>query len=304
MKTAVVIIIHRRPDLTRRLIDCLRLVKPKKIYVIADGPRNALEKTECTATRQVIEQINWPCELIKQYATTNLGLRKRVVTGLNYVFKYETQAIILEDDLIPDPSFFRFCEELLTKYRNNPNIISIAGNNFQFGKTPLKSSYYFSRYVHSWGWATWRRAWELYDDQMSDWPARKANRWLASIFSSLAMRLYWKKIFDMVYNNEVNSWAYRWTYTALKHSMLTIIPDRNLVSNIGYGEAATHTKRKNKNIAMPVLSIKFPLKHPRSIARNVVADYRTERNIYLTPIITASLIIRSILGRIYELKAH
>ena len=158
MKTPVVLIIYHRPELTKKVIEALRLVKPKKIFVIADGPKSKKDEKVCLKTRVLIKTIDWDCQIFKKYANKNMGLRKRVVSGLNWVFEKVDKAIILEDDLVIDPSFFKFCEDLLNKYKDNKEIISISGNNFQFGKVSTKSSYYFSHYVHSWGWATWRRA--------------------------------------------------------------------------------------------------------------------------------------------------
>lgn len=298
MKTPVVIIIHRRPDLTRRLVNSLRQVKPQKLYVFADGPRNPTEVRACEITRDVINEIDWKCEIIKEYSKANIGLRRRVVSGLNYVFKREEYAIILEDDLVPDPTFFRFCSELLHRYRNTNNIISIAGNNFQFGKTKIPESYYFSRYVHSWGWATWRRAWKLYDDSLSGWQSRNDFTWLKATLGDFTMALYWQLIFTMTKSGIFDSWAYRWTYTSLKNNMVTIIPSENLVSNYGYGVEATHTKSKMKTIGMEIKSIGFPLIHPRSIRVNKKADSITENTIYLTPRIALGLLVRYTLSKV------
>jgi len=295
MKTPIILIIYHRQKLVKNLIDSLRKIKPSKIYVVADGPKNKKDLKLCLATRKHINSIDWPCKIYKKYSKTNKGLRNNVVSGLNWAFKKENKAIILEDDLVIDPSFFKFCEKLLIKYAKNKRIISIAGNNFQFGKNPIKESYYFSRYVHSWGWATWKRAWKLFDDEMSDWPKLRKNNWLNKVFQSRVAGLFWKKIFDMTFNNEVDSWAYRWTYTSFLHNKLTIIPKNNLVSNVGYGKNATHTKQKGRNLDMPLRNIDFPLIHPSKVKINKVADLRTEKKVYLNPIMLLSLFLRNFL---------
>ena len=294
MNIPIVLIIYHRPDLIKNLVNALRSVKPKNIYVVADGPKAPQDKAACDSARGMIKEIDWPCQIHKIYAKKNMGLRKRVVSGLDTVFKKEKWAIILEDDLIIDPSFFRFCDQLLKKYEKNDQIISISGNNFQFGKNEIKESYYFSRYVHSWGWATWKRAWDLYDDHLTDWTKLRHNNWLNTILSSRVLALYWTMIFDMVSAGQVDSWAYRWTYSAFKNTKLTIIPDRNLVSNIGYGTKATHTTRKSRVMGMETSKMIFPLKHPRRVQRNINADQQTEMVAYLSPIIILSLLIRSI----------
>jgi len=294
MNIPVVLIIYHRPDLSRNLINYLRPVKPSNIYVVADGPKDAPDNASCETTRRVIKEIDWPCTVHKVYAKTNMGLHHRVVSGLNHVFKREKWAIILEDDLVIDPSFFRFCEQLLKKYENNDKIISISGNNFQFGKNKIKESYYFSRYVHSWGWATWKRAWDKYDDKLTDWDKLRHSNWLHSLLSSNILALYWGKIFDMVSEGQVDSWAYRWTYSSFRNNKLTIIPDRNLVSNLGYGAQATHTTRKSRVMGMETSKMIFPLKHPNKIQRNKNADHQTDVVVYLNPIIIISLLVKSI----------
>lgn len=295
MNIPVVLVIHRRPDLVTKTINQLRSIKPRIVYVIADGPKNSKEVRSCNEARYAIESIDWKCKVIRKYSNYNMGLRRRVVSGLNFVFKNENMAIILEEDLVIDPTFFKFCELNLRKYARNKKIISIAGNNFQFGKNSIKESYYFSRYVHSWGWATWRRAWQLYDDNMSKWDQLRSNNWLKSIFHNYPLELYWKLIFDMVLEKKVDSWAYRWTYTSFRHNALTIIPNKNLVSNIGYGKSATHTKHKTKSMDMKVESMTYPLVHPKKIIRNDKADATTEWTIYINPIIATSLLVRSII---------
>lgn len=292
MKTPVVLIIYHRPELVNKLIENLRFVKPKKIYVIADGPKNMEDKIACESTRAVIDTIDWPCEVKKIYSKDNLGLRRRVVSGLNEVFSIEDRAIILEDDLVPDPSFFKFCDELLEKYENDERIISISGNNFQFDKNKIKESYYFSKYVHSWGWATWKRAWHLYDDNMESWKKLRKTNWLGKILDNYIATLYWRMIFDLVNTGKIDSWAYRWTYSAMLAKGLTIIPNRNLVSNVGVGESATHTKKNERKLNMPTHKIRFPLIHPKEVRINKKCDKTTEKNVYLTTRIALGLIIR------------
>jgi hypothetical protein len=303
MKIPVVLIIYKRSNNLKKLISAVREYKPSKIYLVADGPKNKTDAKSCKKTRETTEElIDWKCKINKIYARKNMGLRNRVVSGLDKVFSDEKWAIILEDDLVIEPSFFSYCDTLLKKYEKNKRIISIAGNNFQFGKNKIKESYYFSRYVHSWGWATWRRAWQLYDNEMKDWQDLKKTNWLKNIFNNKVLELYWKKIFNMVMDKEVDSWAYRWTYTSLLNNKLTIIPKVNLVSNNGYGKNATHTKLKSRTLDLPIEEINSPLKHPKKIKRNKQADKTTERNTYLTPIMVISLLFRSALQLIGNKK--
>lgn len=297
MKTPVVIIIYHRPQMTEKVIDSLREVKPSQIFVIADGPKDKLDAGKCKAARDLINSIDWKCRIRKNYSSINLGLRKRVVTGLDWVFSKVDRAIILEDDLIIDKSFYIFCEKMLEKYKDDSKIISVSGNNFLFGKRNIKDSYFFSRHIYSWGWATWRRAWKLYDDTMSDWPRVKSKKILKDRFEGFMESAYWNKIFNLTFERKINSWAYAWTYTALVNNKLTIVPSVNLVSNIGTGRDATHTSIKSRVLNLPVKRINFPLKHPKVIKEDIKADSIIERILYITPRNVAGLIVRSLSNR-------
>lgn len=297
MKTPVVLIIYHRPQMTEKVIDSLREVKPSQIFVIADGPKDKEDAGKCKETRELIKSIDWKCKIEKNYSSTNLGLRKRVISGLNWVFSKVDRAVILEDDLVIDKSFYSFCEEMLEKYKNNEKIISISGNNFLFDRYNVKDSYFFSRHIYSWGWATWRRAWKLYDDTMSDWPKVKSKNILNDRLEGWVKMAYWKMIFDMTYERKINSWAYAWTYTALVNNKLTIVPSLNLVSNIGTGQGATHTSIKSRVLNVPIKRIDFPLKHPEVVKRDEKADSIIEQTLYVTPRNVAGLIVRSLSSR-------
>ena len=165
METPIAFFIFRRPETTRRVFEQIRKVKPLKLFVVADGGRNEEEWKKCHAARAVIEAVDWPCEVIKNYADKNFGCKIRISSGLDWVFQNTEKAIILEDDTLPHESFFRFSEELLRHYKDNPKIMHISGVNFQQKNSDFRcsDSYYFSRLPHIWGWATWKRAWKNYD---------------------------------------------------------------------------------------------------------------------------------------------
>jgi len=295
MNIPIVLIIYRRPDLVKQLVNSLRKFRPQNIYVVADGPKSGEENSLCEESRSAIDLITWPCNIHKVYAKTNMGLRNRVVSGLNYVFKREKWAIILEDDLVLGSSFLKYADSLLKKYEKDERIIAINGNNFLFNETLVKDSYYFTKYVHSWGWATWKRAWKLFDDNMTNWPEIRETDLLKKSLKSRISALYWKMIFDMVYAGNVDSWAYRWTYSALINQKLCVNPRYNLVSNVGYGKDASHTKYKSRLLNMPIRELTFPLKHPKQVVISEKLDKIIERYCYLTPIVALSLLIKSIL---------
>lgn len=296
LKSAVVLIIYKRSVNFIDIINALKNVKPSKLYIIADGPKPG-DKDECLKTRDTLEKIiNWPCVIHKNYSNINMGLKKRFNSGISWVFEKEDRAIFIEDDCIPHPTFFRFCDELLEKYKDNDNVLTISGDNFQFGKLNIKESYYFSRYPHVWGWATWKRAWSKYDPDIKDWENSSKYAWLSKVSTSKVSALNWKYIFDRMYQNKINTWDYQLTYMSLKNRGLNIIPTVNLVSNHGYDAAATHTKRKSRVMDMKVQEMKFPLSHPKTLEWNDRADKNIDRVVYLNPISVISLIIKSVMG--------
>lgn len=284
LNTPVVLIIFNRPDTTAKVFEAIRQAKPSQLLVIADGPRPEKpgEAEKCAATRAIIDRIDWDCEVLKNYSEINLGCQQRVSSGLDWVFQTVETAIILEDDCLPHPTFFRFCAELLAKYRDEPRVMAISGDNFQCGQnSETDKSYYFSHYPHCWGWATWRRAWQHYDVKMKQWPEVRQTDWLQNILPDIHAVKYWSNIFEKVYSAGLNSWAYAWTFTCWRHRGLTILPNVNLVSNIGFGAEASHTKDVNSIFAnMPVNEINFPLVHPTAIARNILADDFTEKIVF------------------------
>lgn len=283
LTTPVAFLIFNRPDTTARVFEAIRQAKPPKLLVVADGPRpdRADDVEKCKAARAIIEGVDWDCEVLTNYSDVNLGCKKRVSSGLDWVFSLVEEGIILEDDCVPDPTFFRFCEELLEYYRHDWRIMVISGNNFQFGKKRTGYSYYFSVYTHCWGWATWRRAWQYYDGEMKHWSQVRDGNWLESILVESQAVKYWTKIFQTTYDNKNDSWAYRWTFSCWIQNGLTILPNVNLVSNIGFGEDATHTSSSKSRVAnLPVKEINFPLKHPPFLLRHVEADNFTYDNNY------------------------
>jgi hypothetical protein len=214
---------------------------------------------------------------MKNYADTNLGCKTRMSSGLDWVFDTVAEAIILEHDTLPTPTFFRFCEELLEKYRDDERIMMISGCNFQFGNQRTEDSYYFSRYVHCWGWAGWRRAWQSYDVNMALWPKIREGGWLNDILDTNTGTEYWNRFFDATYHGYIDTWDYQWVFACWAQNGLSIMPNVNLVANIGFGSEATHTGNKASKVAnLPMTAIDFPLEHPAFIVRDALADKFTQ----------------------------
>ena len=277
MRSPVALIIFNRPDYTARVLDEIAKVKPEKLFVIADGPRdkNNQDEEKCAAARRAIERVDWGCEVIKNYSDINLGCGKRPASGISWVFDHVESAIILEDDCVPNPCFFRFCDELLERYFDDERIMQICGNNFQFGQRRTGFSYYFSRYSICWGWATWRRAWKHHDMKLRLWPELKESNWLSDIIGNQIAVDYWKDKFEKAYKRkgEIDFWDYQWSFACWSQNGLSIMPNETLVSNIGCGPNGTHTKNPNiKTANLPRKEISFPLQHPPCVTINFEAD--------------------------------
>ena len=282
MRTPVVFLIFNRPDTTARVFETIRDARPPKLLVVADGsrPDRPGEADKCLATRKIIDRIDWPCEVLTNYADVNLGCKKRVSSGLDWVFKTVPEAIILEDDCVPDPTFFRFCEELLERYRDDERVMMISGDNVQFGRSRTSYSYYFSRYAHIWGWASWRRAWNQYDVTMRLWPEIRDGKWLQDILHDAAIEQYWDRIFEKVYKGEIDTWDYQWIFTCMTNSGLIAMPNVNLISNIGYGAGATHTTSQSIYAGMRTQPLSMPLSHPPFVIRDALADALMEKEFF------------------------
>jgi hypothetical protein len=278
LKTPVAFIIFNRPEATSRVFEEIRKAGPPVLLVVADGPRagHASDAERCAETRAIVERVDWDCEIRKNYSEINLGCRKRVSSGLDWVFSEVEEAIILEDDCLPHPTFFRFCEELLQKYRDDDQIGHIGGVNFQFERKRMPYSYYFSRYPHIWGWASWRRAWKGYDSNLAVWPKIKQEKWLRDFLGETSLVGYWTNIFEKVYRHQIDTWDYQWAFHCWTQNRLAIIPHTNLISNIGAHREATHTVRGNKFHDMEIEPVIFPLSHPQSVFRDSPADRYTE----------------------------
>lgn len=286
MHTAVLFLVFNRPDTTRQVFQAIRQARPPRLYIGADGPRDDRpgEKERCDQVRQIATAVDWPCEVKTLFREKNLGCRVGVSTAIDWFFEDEPEGIILEDDCLPDLTFFRFCEELLDRYREETRVMLISGNYFHGNAYTSTKSYFFSRYCHIWGWATWRRAWQYYDSDMDQWPRLRKTDWLRCVGDGhYDFQKYWTRILDSTHAGKIDTWAYRWNFSCWTQNGLAILPSKNLVKNIGFGENATHTKGDGGWISkMPLESITFPLDHPNEIVRDQVADRWTDLNVVKT----------------------
>jgi hypothetical protein len=272
--TAVAYIVFNRPAHTAKTFAVLREQRPEQLFIIADGPRpgHPTDAERCAQVREIVANVDWPCDVRSEYADTNLGLKRRVSSGLDWVFGHVERAIVLEDDCVAHPDFFSFCDMLLERYAGDERVAVVTGNNFQHGRKRGDASYYFSKYNHCWGWATWRRAWQHYQGDLPFWPEwRNSDAW-KQWMPDRRERAYWARIFDQVRAGQVDSWAYPWTASVWYYGGLTATPNVNLVSNIGFGPESTHTASADSPFAaMPTASL-GQIMHPDVVSQHIAAD--------------------------------
>lgn len=288
LKTPVAFIIFNRPDTTERVFAEIAKAKPPKLLVIADGPRanRPGEAEKCSATRAIIEKVDWDCEVLTNFSEVNLGCKQRVSSGINWVFGQVEEAIILEDDCLPDPTFFRFCQEMLERYRHDQRVGLISGDNFQFGRRWNDDSYYFSKYVHIWGWASWRDRWAgSYDVTMAKWPRIRDEGLLTDMVGNAREAAYWTKVFDRVHRGEIDTWDYQWVFANWMEERMTILPAVNMITNIGFDANATHTTGTSDLANLARYPLDFPLRHPLEVFRNIQADSFSEKKCFRVPLV-------------------
>jgi hypothetical protein len=284
--TPVALIVFNRPSTTRRVFDAIAKMHPTKFLIVADGPRTESTSDEelCAQVRQIVQAVNWPCEVLTNFSDRNLGCQERVVSGLDWVFSLVEEAVILEDDCLPHPSFFQFCEELLARYRGDSRVAAISGTNFLAEHFKSEDSYYFSHIGGVWGWATWRSEWERYDRHLSAWPQNRRDGILGEIFSDPWTVEYWNRIFDAMYEKQTPSiWDYQWLYTHLINNSVTAVPRVNLVENIGFGPDSTNTHDPDPRLIVPRQAMTFPLTHPVRLVPLQSMD-RKLQTLYSVPI--------------------
>ena len=290
-ETPVALIMFNRPEHTKKVLDKIREVRPKKLYVIADGPRadKALDPELVLACRRLIDEIDWDCYVVRDFSEHNLGCRERVVSGLSNVFNQEDKAIILEDDCLPSKSFFYFTQGLLNRYADDPRVGSIAGTLPTGISTSENESYFFSKYPLIWGWGTWSRVWKTYDASVAKWPTlRKTNFLQGKLYSRKAIA-NWRWNLDRIYKKKIDTWDYQFVFNMWRHNLLTAIPSTNLISNIGFGPDATHTFDTSSKLSNIVSTeIEFPLIHPKSVSDTSV-DTVMDRLLFNTSLIEAKI---------------
>jgi hypothetical protein len=298
--TPILLLVFNRPEKTRALIAALSKVRPTHLYVAADGPRPDVpgDQEKCAQTRGLFDTLPWPCTVSRFFRDENLGCGRGPVAGINWFFAQVEAGIILEDDCIPHPAFFSFAKDLLDHYRDQDQIMHISGTSFlPLLPVTIDTSYYFSRIVHGWGWATWRRAWKKMDMDMGD--HKLVARQLArhELFSSPAHNAFWRQLFTHVAHHGHSIWDTQWEYTLLRHNGLSITPATNLIQNIGFDAEATHTFESN-GLSLPLQQpLRSTLTHPISISARRDIDEIIMKKIFLR---STRAHVKAVLGSWYD----
>ncbi len=277
----VLFLVFNRPDTTARVFEAIRTARPERLYVAADGPRpdRPGEAERCAEIRQIATAVNWPCEVRTLFRDRNLGCGEAVSGAIRWFFDNEEEGMILEDDCLPSSDFFRFCSELIERFRHEPQVMAVCGSCYAEPDENYSASYYFGYYADPWGWATWRRAWRLYDGKLATWPAFRAAGRLKVLGSAKPWReAYWSDCFDMTHQGKIDTWDYQWIYSLIAQGGVACFPVANLVSNLGFGLGATHTTSKSASTPanLPHRKLDFPLIHPAKIERSTVLEEKVE----------------------------
>jgi hypothetical protein len=293
IRTPVVLLVFNRPGPTARVLEAVAKVRPRTLLVVADGPRpdRPRDAEQCDATRGLFDRVDWPCDIVRNFAPVNIGCSRRVASGITWAFEQVQEAIILEDDCVPHPSFFPFCEELLERYRDDERVMHIAGSTYRRHAIATPYSYFFSLFNGCWGWATWRRAWRHFDAAVTRWDHLRHRSWLADLLEDQRAVEYWRREFEdaHAHQGDASMWDHQWTFACWANSGLSIVPRENLVTNIGCGEDATHMYGGDDPTAnLPVAEVAFPLSHPPGVLQLREADRECIREVVLPRLWTPS----------------
>ncbi|MBI3520532.1 MAG: nucleotide-diphospho-sugar transferase [Bacteroidetes bacterium] len=270
---AILMVVFNRPELTRQVFDAVRHSKPAKLYIAADGARKhvAEDALKCEKTRAIFAEIDWKCEVKTLFREENLGCGRAVSGAISWFFDHEEEGIILEDDCVPNPSFFSYCQTLLDFHRHHHQVMHIGGTNLQFGKKYGPASYYYSSIPHVWGWASWRRAWKNYDFNLSDLNFFLNNHQIEKYVGKGKIHDFWFDIFCKMNQKKIDTWDYQWQYAIWNNNGVAVIPQINLIKNIGFGVDATHTTEAHPYADMETFEMSEII-HPQTISINKDAD--------------------------------
>ena len=298
LKTPVLFLIFNRPDTTQQVFNEIRKAQPTQLFVAADGPRKDRpdDVDNCKKAREIIQQVDWECEVLTLFRNENLGCKHGVSSAINWFFSQVDEGIILEDDCVPDQSFFPFCQKMLEKYRDDERIMMITGTNFLFLNYEMPETYFFSKYYQIWGWATWKRAWQLYDIKMQNWPQYRDFAQLDWIYSDKRLITWYHIMLQQAYENNIDTWDIQWWYSCIFQNGLCIVPKYNLISNIGdFGHFSDGSSIYMDFIRMPTKSIEVnEIVYPINVVETGIFDRLTIEHIFGKRIMLKNRIKRSL----------
>ena len=276
IQAPILFLVFNRYHITLQVFETIKKERPKKLYIAADGPRNDNENdlSKCLKVREIFEMVDWDCEVFTLFQDNNLGPTNSQMIAINWFFEHENEGVILEDDALPNKTFYMFCYLLLDRYRNDHRVSMISGCNFQQQSKHGNADYYFSKYPNTYGCAMWKRSWTHMDINLTDWPDFLSAGGLEDFSNSSGVRRKFKEAFNDIYENpKLRGWDTRFMFSSLKNGAVAIVPNVNLIKNIGFGPDATNTTTTESPQAMlETFNINLPLKHPSIISRNLFAD--------------------------------
>jgi hypothetical protein len=273
-KSPILFLVFNRPDVTKRVFESIRQARPSKLYVAADGARldREGETARCQQVRDIATAVDWDCEVKTLFREENLGCGKAVSEGITWFFENVEEGIILEDDCLPQLSFFLFCDALLEFYRDSDEVFHIGGTN-PFNIKGSSNTYHYTVYNRIWGWACWRRSWKHYDFDIKQWPQLKKEGFLEQALGVKGAAVF-SPALDKCYSKKMDTWDHQWLLARLRLG-LAIQPGVNQISNIGFGPDATHTVSNQSSVAnMNTGKLEFPLLAPKEFKPNKDLDKR------------------------------
>jgi hypothetical protein len=281
LSTPVLFLVFNRPATTRRVFEQIKKVRPLKLFIAADGPRDNEEALLCAQVKDIVTHINWDCQVYTLFRDHNLGCGRAISSAITWFFEHVEDGIILEDDCVPDPTFFVYCQQLLDKYKYDSRVMMVAGTSYLFNQVTHRESYFFAKYYSVWGWATWRRAWLLYDFELAGWNRECGAPYLVNFFRDQVRADFWANYFDRIVHKKIDTWDIQFSYMCIFNGGLSVVPVHNLISNIGYDGAHANGK-KSPYHEIPLVQL-TTLVHPCAVYYNKKLDRKIYQNIGVLP---------------------
>ena len=262
LTTPILFLVFNRPEATKTVFEEIKKAKPTTLFISSDGPRTnypAEKEVVLKIRKDLLASINWPCTVKTLFREKNLGCKYAASGAIDWFFDNVEQGIVLEDDCLPSQGFFKFCQKILNKYKDDQRIMHVSGTNVE-GVSSTNETYFFTKVYNAWGWATWRRAWKLYDIDVKQWPKFKKEGWMRDFSRSYLDSVENIRGMDNIYNNKLDTWDYQWVFSCMLNNGLSIIPKVNMIKNIGFDEKGTHMDRFDKNKLLELRTLPLPFK--------------------------------------------